>query len=41
MKKVYIAPHTEATELIATTILMASSGGFIPTGGPVDGVGGA
>ena len=38
MKKVYIAPHTEATELIATTVLMASAGdGFIPTGGSVSG----
>ena len=27
MKKVYIAPQTEAMELIASTILMASPGG--------------
>ena len=39
MKKVYIAPQTEATELIATTVLMASAGnGFtLPYG---DGNGG-
>ena len=38
MKKVYIAPHTEATELIANTVLMASPGnGFISTGEPVSG----
>ena len=35
MKKVYIAPQTEATELIATTVLMASAGGGLipPFGG--------
>ena len=38
MKKVYLAPQTEATELIATTVLMASTGpGFISTGEPVSG----
>ena len=38
MKKVYIAPQTEATELIANTVLMASAGGkFISTGEPVSG----
>ena len=38
MKKVYLAPQTEATELIATTVLMASAGvGFIQTGDPVSG----
>lgn len=38
MKKVYIAPQTEATELIANTVLMASAGGgFISTGDPVSG----
>ncbi len=38
MKKVYLAPQTEATELIATTVLMASAGGgFIKTGDPVSG----
>ena len=36
MKKVYIAPQTEAIELIANTVLMASAGGgFISTGNPV------
>lgn len=38
MKKVYLAPQTEATELIANTVLMASAGGgFISTGEPVSG----
>ena len=27
MKKVYVAPRTEAMELIASTVLMASPGG--------------
>ena len=27
MKKVYLAPRTEAMELIASTVLMASPGG--------------
>ena len=34
MKKVYIAPQTEAIEVIANGVLMVSSGGFIdPLGG--------
>ena len=38
MKKVYLAPQTEATEVIANSVLMASpGGGFIQTGGPVGG----
>ncbi len=38
MKKVYLAPHTEAMELIASTVLMASPGAkFIPTGEAVSG----
>ena len=38
MKKVYLAPQTEATELIANTVLMASPGnGFISTGDPITG----
>ena len=33
MKKAYLAPRTEAMELIASTVLMASPGAqFIPTG---------
>ena len=28
MKKVYIAPQTEAIEVIANSVLMASPGGF-------------
>ncbi len=28
MKKAYIAPQTEAMELIASTVLMAGPGGF-------------
>ena len=32
MKKVYIAPQTEAMEILANNVLMASPGGkFIPT----------
>ena len=32
MKKVYIAPQTEAMEIFANQVLMASPGGkFIPT----------
>ena len=39
MKKVYIAPHTEAMEIFANQVLMASPGRgkFIPTGGTVSG----
>ena len=39
MKKVYIAPQTEAMEIFANQVLMASPGGskFIPTGGTVSG----
>ena len=38
MKKVYLAPQTEAIEVIANSVLMASPGdGFIPTGGTVSG----
>jgi hypothetical protein len=44
MKKSYLAPRTEAMELIASTVLMASGGGFknpnIDMGaGSYDGVG--
>ena len=36
MKKVYLAPQTEAIEVIANSVLMVSpGGGFIPTGGSV------
>jgi hypothetical protein len=43
MKKVYIAPQTEAMEIFANQVLMASPGGagFIPTGGGVGGVHGS
>ena len=38
MKKVYIAPQTEAIEVIANGVLMVSPGnGFISTGDPVSG----
>ena len=37
MKKVYIAPQTEAIELLGANAIMAGSGGFIPTGDPVGG----
>ena len=38
MKKAYLAPHTEAMELMASTVLMASPGAkFIPTGDAVSG----
>ena len=38
MKKVYIAPQTEAIQVIANGVLMVSPGnGFIPTGGSVSG----
>ena len=39
MKKNYIAPQTEAIEIFANQVLMASPGGgkFIPTGGTVSG----
>ena len=37
MKKVYIAPQTEAIELLGANAIMAASGGFIPTGNPVNG----
>ena len=33
MKKVYIAPHTEAIELLGTNAIMAGSGGFINVNG--------
>ena len=36
MKKVYIAPQTEAIELLGENAIMASSG-FIPLGGGVGG----
>ena len=39
MKKAYIAPQTEAMELMASTVLMASPGAkFIPTGDAVGNV---
>ena len=38
MKKVYLAPQTEAIEILADKVLMASAGAtFIPTGDPVGG----
>ena len=37
MKKVYIAPQTEAIELLGANAIMAASGGFIPTGAQVGG----
>ncbi len=38
MKKVYVAPQTEAIEILADKVLMASAGTtFIPTGGTVSG----
>jgi hypothetical protein len=36
MKKVYIAPQTEAIELLGENAIMASSG-FISTGDPISG----
>ena len=38
MKKSYIAPQTEAIELLGANAIMAGSGGFIPTGESVNGV---
>ena len=38
MKKNYIAPQTEAIELLGANAIMAASGGFIPTGSQVGGV---
>ena len=32
MKKSYIAPQTEAIELLGANAIMVGSGGFIPTG---------
>ena len=37
MKKSYIAPQTEAIEVIANGVLMVSSGGFVS---PIPGMGG-
>ena len=37
MKKNYIAPQTEAIELLGANASMAGSGSFIPTGDPVGG----
>ena len=37
MKKNYIAPQTEAIELLGANAIMAGSGGFIPTGENVSG----
>ena len=38
MKKVYLAPQTEAMKLMVSTVLMASPGArFIPTGDAVSG----
>ncbi len=41
MKKVYLAPQTEAIELLGANPIMVGSGNFIPTGDAVGGVGGA
>ena len=38
MKKSYIAPQTEAIELLGANAIMAGSGSYIPTGDPVGGV---
>ena len=38
MKKNYIAPQTEAIELLGANAIMAASGSFIPTGNSVGGV---
>ena len=38
MKKVYIAPQTEAIELLGANAIMAASGSYIPTGDPVGNV---
>ena len=38
MKKSYIAPQTEAIELLGANAIMAASGSFIPTGDSVGGV---
>ena len=37
MKKNYIAPQTEAIELLGSNAIMAGSSQFIPTGNPVNG----
>ena len=37
MKKSYIAPQTEAIELLGANAIMAGSGSFIPTGANVSG----
>ena len=37
MKKNYIAPQTEAIELLGANAIMLGSGSFIPTGGTVGG----
>ena len=37
MKKSYIAPQTEAIELLGANAIMAGSGGFITTGENVSG----
>ena len=37
MKKSYIAPQTEAIELLGASAIMLGSGSFIPTGDPVSG----
>ena len=38
MKKLYLAPQTEAIEVIANGVLMVSPGnGFISTGDPITG----
>ncbi len=39
MKKVYIAPQTEAIELLGANAIMAGSGGFLIPGGSGDGDG--
>ena len=38
MKKNYIAPQTEAIELLGSNAIMAGSGSYIPTGDAVGGV---
>ena len=37
MKKNYIAPQTEAIELLGANAIMAASGSYIPEGDPVSG----
>ena len=37
MKKSYIAPQTEAIELLGANAIMAASGSYIPEGDPISG----